>query len=153
MANTINKEMYLMLIYIIVEGIIGLIGGILLAACTKRKEGTVRRKLDNVGEITNYILLPLYVLASGDCSVLGILCHPNYDGFLGFIGWIMSIIVASVPLVSGLGLGASVALRKRGKSKLSFIVQFAGIIAVALAIVIFTAGYGRLLAPIPHPNT
>ena len=142
-----------MFIYIILEGIVGIIGGILLAACTKREEGIVRRKLDDAGVITNYILLPLYVLASGDCSVLGILCRPNHDGFLGFMGWIVSIIVASVPLVSGLSLGASVALRKRGKSKLSFIVQFAGIIAIALAIVIFTACYGRLLAPIQHPNT
>lgn len=141
-----------MLIYVIVEAVAGIIAGILLAVRTKKSENVVRCGLDKAGVITNSIFLPLYVIASPYCMILGLICRPNHKGFLGLLGWIVSIIVASAPLFCGLGLGASVALRKRGKSKLSFAAQFAGVVAIALTILIFCIFYGNLLAPLKHPN-
>ena len=73
---------------------------------------------------------------------------PGCDGFLGIIGWIVSIINASATLFCGLGLGFSVALRKKGKSKLSFAVQFAGIIGIALTIGMYMLFAGNLLKPL-----
>ena len=142
-----------MIVYILIEAVVGIVAGILLAARAKKADNVVKTKLDAVGSITNSVFLPLYVVVSPYCMVLGMLCRPNYDGFLGIVGWIVSVFVASVPMFCGLGLGGSVALRKQGRSKLSFAVQFAGVIAILLAVLIFTLLYGNLLAPLEHPNT
>jgi uncharacterized membrane protein len=70
------------------------------------------------------------------------------DGILGILGWIVAVIIASAALISGLGIGASVALRKKGKSKLSFAVQFAGVIAIALSFVLYALFVGTLISPL-----
>ena len=70
------------------------------------------------------------------------------EGFLGAIGLVLSIIASSVALFCAVGLGASVALRKKGKSKLSFAVQFAGFAGIILMLLIFFLCYGNLLATI-----
>ena len=72
--------------------------------------------------------------------------YPEYDGFLGVLGWIVCVIIAPAPLSCGLGLGFSVFLRKKGSSKLSFIMQFAGIVGCALSILLFILFYGNLLS-------
>ena len=79
---------------------------------------------------------------------LGTIANPRYDGFLGVLGWIVSIIMASAALFCGIGLGLSVAFRKKGKSKLSFAVQFAGVGSIALTFVLFFLFYGNLLRPL-----
>ena len=61
------------------------------------------------------------------------------------IALIVSIIGATGPAFCGLGLGASVALRKKGKSKLSFAVQFAGVIGIALTVGMYMLFAGNLL--------
>jgi hypothetical protein len=66
-------------------------------------------------------------------------------GILGILGWIVAIIISSVPLYCGFALSASVVLRKKGKSKLSFAVQFAGFAGAALALILFSVFYGNLL--------
>ena len=134
-----------MSMYVFIEAFIGLVAGILLAACTKKAEGVTYGKLDKAGRIANILLIPIYLIISPMYLFLGILAYPAYDGFLGFIGWIVSIICASVALFCGLGLGASVALRKKGKSKLSFAAQFAGVVAFILMFVLFLIFYGNLL--------
>ena len=121
-----------MIVYTMMEAIIGIIAGILLAACTKKAEGVVYGKLDKAGRITNIVLMILYLCCSPVCLVFGIFSAPRYGGFLGILGWIASVIIASATLVCGLGLGASVALRKKGKSKKSFIVQFAGLVSIVM---------------------
>jgi hypothetical protein len=70
-----------------------------------------------------------------------------YDGFLGVLGWIGSIIMASAALLCGIDLGLSVAFRKKGRSKLSFSVQFWGIAVIGLTVILFFLFYGNLLAP------
>ena len=59
----------------------------------------------------------MYVVASPFYLFLGMISTTDYKGFLGIVGWIVAIIIASAALFCGLGLGFSVALRKKGKSK------------------------------------
>ena len=126
-----------MFLYTTIEAIVAVIAGILIAVCTKKADGVVYGKLDKIGRITNLILLLFYAGFSFVYLFLGIIARPNYDGFLGILGWIVSVIMASTALICGIGLGLSVAFRKRGKSKLSFDIQFAGLGSIALTIILF----------------
>ena len=135
-----------MFIYIVIEGIIGLIAGLLLAVCTKKADGVVYGKLDKVCRVTNILLIPVYACLSPLYLGLGLFSYPNHDGFLGILGWIVTIINASATLFCCLGLGASVALRKKGKSKLSFAVQFAGVVGIALTVGMYCLFAGNLLS-------
>ena len=137
-----------MFLYTVVEAVIAVIAGILIAACTKRTEGVTYGKLDKIGRITNILLLLFYVGFSFFYLFLGMIANPRYDGFLGILGWIVSVIMASAALFCGIGLGLSVAFRKRGRSKLSFAVQFAGVGGIALTAGLFFLFYGNLLRPI-----
>ena len=134
-----------MFLYIIIEAFVGILAGILLAACAKKAEGVVYNRLDKVGRITNILLIPLYLYLSPIYLFVGVISWPAYDGFLGVLGWIVSIINASAALFCGLGLGFSVSLRKKGRSKLSFAVQFAGVVAIALTVGMYWLFEGNLL--------
>ena len=133
-------------VYVFIEAIVGVIAGILIAVLTKRAEGVKYGKLDKVGIVTNILLIPVYVFTFPLYLFIGLVCHPAYDGLLGILGWIVSIFCASVALFCCLGLGASVALRKKGKSILSFVVQFAGVVAFGLMFLLFALLYGNLLS-------
>ena len=137
-----------MFLYVVIEAIVALVVGILLAACTKKKDGVVYGKLDKAGQITNIILLIAYVLLLPFYGVLGMLSEAHYGGFLGILGWIVALIIGSAALFCGIGLGLSVAFRKQGKSKISFAVQFAGIGGIALSLILFFLFYGNLLSSI-----
>ena len=134
-----------MYLFAAVAAIVGLIAGIILAACAKKAEGLTYGKLDVAGVVTNIVLIPVYVGLAVFSIAISLFITPGYDGFLGILGWIVCVIIASAPLFSGLGLGFSVSLRKKGKSKQSFLVQFAGIAAFALSIILFILLYGNLL--------
>ena len=132
--------------YYAIEAVVGIILGILLAVRTKKAEGVTYGNLDRAGKTTNIILLVVYTLIAPLYLFIGALCEPVYgEGFLAVIGAILSIIASSAALFCALGLGASVALRKKGKSKLSFVVQFAGIVGIGLMFLIFLLCYGNLL--------
>lgn len=137
-----------MTVYVILEAIIGIVVGLLLAIRTKKSENVVYGKLDKVGRITNIILACAYVGFAPVYLFLGLICSPAHQGFLGIIGWVISIISGSAALISCLGLGYSVALRKKGKSNLSFAVQFVGVVAIALTIIFYIAFEGTLLVPL-----
>lgn len=134
-----------MVLYIILEALIGVCLSILLPVCTKKVEGVVYNKLDKIGQVTNVVLIPVYIGLSLFCMALSFFCYPRYEGFLGFLGWVVCIIIASAPLICGLGWGLSFALRKKGKSKPSFIAQFAGLAGCALSVLLFFLFYGNLL--------
>ena len=134
-----------MYLYTIIEAIVGIVAAILLAVCTKKDEGVVYGKLDKAGRITNILLIPVYVCLSPLYQFLGMISSPAYDGFLGILGWIVSVIIASATLFCGLGLGFSVALRKKGKSKQSFIVQFAGLAGIGLSVGLYCLLAGNLI--------
>ena len=137
-----------MFLYTAIAAIAAVIIGILIAVGTKKAEGVTYGKLDKIGRITNLLLLLLYVGSSFVYLFLGMIANPRYDGFLGILGWIVSIIMASAALFCGIGLGLSVAFRKKGKSKLSFAVQFAGVGGIALTVGLFFLFYGNLLRPL-----
>ena len=102
-------------------------------------------KLDKAGRITNILLIPIYVCFSPVYLFLGMISRPAYSGFLGILGWIVSVLIASAALFCGLGLGLSAALRKRGQSKLSFAVQFLGLLGIGASVLLYSIFEGNLL--------
>ena len=134
-----------MFLYTVIEAAVGVLAGILLAACTKKANGVVYGKLDKVGRITNILLTLVYICLSPVYLFFGMISTPSYEGFLGILGWIVSILIASDALVCGLSLGFSVALRKKGQSKKSFIVQFAGLAAIGLSVGLYCLLAGNLI--------
>jgi hypothetical protein len=137
-----------MFLYTTMEAIVAVVAGILIAACTKKADGVVYNKLDKAGRITNILLIPVYVCLAPLYMFLAMIANPRYDGLLGILGWIVAIIMGSAALFCGLGLGFSVALRKKGKAKLSFAVQFAGVGGIAITLILFFLFYGNLLRPL-----
>lgn len=134
-----------MFLYTVIEAIVGIVTGILLAVCTKKADGVVYGRLDKAGRITNILLILLYVGFSPLYLFFGMISSPRHDGFLGILGWIAAIIIASAALVCSLGLGLSAALRKKGKSKPSFAVQFAGLVGIGLSVGLYCLLAGNLL--------
>lgn len=135
-----------MYLYTIIEAIAGIAAFIFLAVRTKKADGVVYGRLDKFGIVTNILLSIVYVCISPLYLFLGMISAPDHNGFLGLLGWIVSIINASAALLCGLGLGFSVALRKKGKSKLSFAVQFVGILAIGLTVGMYCLFAGNLLS-------
>ena len=137
-----------MFLYTTIEAVVAVVAGVLIALCTKKADGVTYGKLDKIGRVTNILLLLFYVGFSYVYLLLGAIARPSYDGILGILGWVVSIIMASAALFCGIGLGLSVAFRKRGKSRLIFAVQFAGVGGIALTFILFFLFYGNLLRPL-----
>ena len=134
-----------MYIYFILAAIAGLVAGIVIAARSKKAEDVVYGALDKAGIVTNILLIPAYVIVSIFCLFIVMLGYiPDGDGILGILAWVLAIIGATGPALCGIGLGASVALRKSGKSKQSFWAQFAGVAGLAVTIVFFMLFCGNL---------
>ena len=139
----------MMYLYYLLASVAGLVAGIIIAARSKKADGVVYGALDKVGIATNILLIPVYAVLSTFFLFLVMLgMNPGGEGFIWVISLIVALIGASGTALCGLGLGASVALRKNGKSKLSFAAQFAGLIYLAIAIALFLIFYGNLLAPL-----
>ena len=134
-----------MYLYTIIEAIVGIAAFILLAVRTKKADGIVYGRLDKFGIATNILLTIFYVCISPLYLLLGMISSPDHTGFLGLLGWIVSIINASATLFCCLGLGFSVALRKKGRSKLSFAMQFAGFFGIGLTFLFYMIFTGNLL--------
>lgn len=135
-----------MFIYTCAALIAAIAAGINLAVRTKKAEDVVYTKLDKAGRITNILLLIAYICSSPMCLILAAVSGPGEGGFLSIIGWLISIIIGSFSLFCGIGLGLSVAWRKQGKSKQSFVVQFAGLIGIGLNIGLYCLFAGNLVA-------
>ena len=134
-----------MSVYIILCIIVGILSFILLGSLTKKADGLVYNNLDNAGRITNIVLTIVYVFISPLYLFIGLISYPAHEGFLGVIGWAVSILNASTALFCGLGLGLSVAWRKKGKSKLSFAIQFLGLVAIVFTVISYCVFVGNLL--------
>ena len=134
-----------MYLYFVLVAIVGLVLGIVITARSKKSEGVVYGVLDKVGITTNILLIPAYAIATIFCFYLVMLGYfPNGKGIIAFIAWLLAIIGATGPVLCGVGLGTSVSLRKKGKSKLSFAVQFAGIAGIGITILFFLLFSGNL---------
>ena len=137
-----------MFIYVLLEALAGIVGGILIAKRTKKADGVVYGKLDRAGRVTNVLLTVAYVITSPLYLLLGCLSEPDGEGLLIILGVLVSVIAASATLFCGLGLGFSVALRKKGKSALSFAVQFSGVVGILLTVVLYVVFAGSLISPL-----
>lgn len=134
-----------MFLYTILEAIFAIAAGIFIAVNTKKVSSVTYGKLDKAGRITNVLLILVYACFAPFYMFLGMISLPAHDGFLGIIGWIVAIINASAALFCALGLGFSVAWRKKGYSKLSFAVQFAGVVGIAWTVISYLVFEGNLL--------
>ena len=135
-----------MFLYTTIAALVGLIGGILLAARTKRADGVTYGKLDKAGIVTNILLTVFYTCISPFYLFLGMISDPTGDGVMWVLSLLICLLSASASLFCSLGLGFSVALRKKGKSGLSFAVQFAGVVGVALTVLLYVAFAGSLIS-------
>ena len=136
-----------MVVYTLLAAVAGVVLGIFFALSSK-KSVISYGSLDRAGRYTNIIMLMIYVTTAPAYIFLGAICEPYQEGFLGVLGWIIAVVCASPPLFCGLGLGLSVSLRKAGKSKTSFAVQFIGALSIALSVILYAVFVGSLLAPI-----
>ena len=118
----------------------------MIAARTKKADGVVYGKLDRAGQIINIVLIPVYAMLSLYTIALSLFVYPEYDGFLGILGWIVATIISSAPLFCNFALSASVVLRKKGKSKQSFAIQFLGFVGGGISILFLFLFYGNLLS-------
>ena len=134
-----------MFVYVILEALVGIIAGLVLAIRTKKDASVSYGSLDRFGKFTNILLLVVYVCASPLYMFIGMICAPAQDGVLGILGWIISIVCASAAFFCFLGLGLSVMWRKQGKSGKSFAVQFMGVISIALTVALYLIFEGTLL--------
>ena len=137
-----------MFVYVVLEALIGIIAGIMIAKRTKKADGVIYGKLDRAGRITNLLLAVIYTLASPLYLFLGMISEPAGEGLLMILGVLVSVIVASAALLCSLGLGLSVAFRKKGKRGLSFAVQFVGVLGIALTVLVYAAFVGSLITPL-----
>lgn len=135
-----------MFLYTILEALVGIIAGILIAKCTRKYSYVTYGFFDNLTRVTNVILLIAYVCLSPFYMFIGMICSPAHDGILGLVGWIVSIICASSALFCGLGIGLSVSLRKKGDTGLSFLAQFIGAISIGVTVLCYMLFEGNLLA-------
>ena len=132
-------------LYTVIVAIAATVAGLFIALRRKKAAHVTYGKLDRIGQITNILLLLVYLYLSPLYLFLGMISNPGHDGFLGILGWIVSFIIASASLFCGIGLGLSVAFRKQGKSKLSFAVQFAGVFGIGLTVLLYYIFTGNLL--------
>ena len=137
-----------MFLYTVIEAVAAVITGIVIAVCAKKTDGVTYGKLDKLGRVTNILLSLIYIVSSPLYLFLGMIATPRYDGILGVLGWIVAVAMASAAVPCWLGIGFSVALRKKGRSKLSFAVQFAGLMGIGLTLLLFLVFYGNLLRPL-----
>ena len=138
-----------MFLYTIFAAIAGIITGILLAACTKKAEGVTYGVFDKIGKIFNIVLIPIYAVSTPLYMFISMLCEPNFESPFGILGLIVSCFIGAAPFFAALGLGVSAVLRKKGKSKLSFVIQFLGAFCMICAFILFCVCYGSLF---PHIN-
>ena len=137
-----------MFLYTSIEAAVAVIAGIFLAVCTKKAADVTYTKLDKAGRITNILLIPVYVCLAPLYLFLGMIASPRYDGLLGILGWIVAIIMGSAALFSALVWGSPWHCAKKGRSKPSFAVQFAGVLGIAIDLILFFLFYGDLLRPL-----
>ena len=102
-----------MYLYTVIEAVIAVIAGIFIAVCTKRSDDVVYGKLDKIGHVTNVLLMLVYICLSPLYLFIGAIANPRYDGFLGILGWIVAIIMASAALSCGIGRALPVICRVR----------------------------------------
>ena len=70
-----------MVIYVFLEALVGIVAGILIAACTKRSKEISYGTLDKIGIATNILLIPIYSFVSLFSMFIGMISEPRGEGF------------------------------------------------------------------------
>ena len=137
-----------MFLYTVLAALSGVAAGILFTVFTKKRSNVKYGVIDKIGIGTNIGLAAVYTCLSPFYMFIGMISTAHQDGFMGLIGWIVSVIVASAALFAGLGIGLSVALRKMGMKVLSFIIQFSGVLAIVNTFLFYFTFVGTLISPL-----
>ena len=136
-----------MFYYCVLAVLASIVAGIIIAARTKKAEGIEYGILDKIGIATNILLIPVYAIVSLFFIALIMLgMNPDGDGLIGVISVIVCVIGSTGPALWGLGLGASVAWRKKGKRVMSFLAQFAGVVGFGITLLFFVLFENTLFA-------
>ena len=136
-----------MFLYYALAVIACIVAGVIIAVRSRKAEGVSYGVLDKVGIVTNILLIPAYIVVSVFCLFLVMLgMNPDGEGFMLVVSVLVSAITSTSSAIWGLGLGASVALRRKGKSKLSFWVQFAGVAGLAFFMLLYVLVADTLFA-------
>ena len=80
-----------MYVYTLSTAVVAIIAGLIIAICTGKEDYVIYGKLDKAWQIMNIIMRFIYLLLSPLYLFLGIISSPKYDGFLGIIGWFISV--------------------------------------------------------------
>ena len=134
-----------MAIYVLAEALIGVIAAIIIVVKTE-KTNPEYGKLDRIGRVTNVLLCIVYANLAPAYLLIGALSDPVEEGFLWVLGLIVGVIISSASMFCSIGIGLSVALRKKGESIPSFISQFVGLAAIGIAILLYGLCTGNILA-------
>lgn len=138
----------LSLLISILATILGCAIGLGLAIAARKVKGPVGDSLESATKICNVLLLAVYAMASPIIWFLGLVSEAYQEGFWGVIGWVIAAVIWIAPLFFGLGLGLSVWLRKKGRSVAAFVIQFAGVMAIAASFLLYAIFVGSLLTPL-----
>jgi hypothetical protein len=114
----------------------GIAVGIWLVVRAKKGETAVPTVLDKVSWVTNIIMIPVYFIFSMLMLLMASITEASYGSGIvqEIFARIFSCIIAATPIYCGIALGMSVALRKKGRSRAGFFVQFAGFIGIILLV-------------------
>jgi len=115
----------------------GIIVGLIIVFCNRKKDNITYKLLDKISIGTNIVLVPLYLVLSFLIAFLASIPDPEHSGFLGILGWIGAVLIAAAPVGFGAAIGASTALRRKGKTVAGFLMQFAGLVAFGLSLLLF----------------
>ena len=139
-----------MIIYMLLVTIAGILVARLIATRTGKAAVNIEyTELDSIGRITNVLLSVAYICLAPFYMIIGFLSYPGEEeGILCVLGWIVTVIISSASFFAALGIGLSVFYRKRGKSKLSFAIQFLGLVSIGLSVLLFVIFYDNLLMSI-----
>ena len=74
-----------MFVYVVLEALVGIVVGIVLAAHTKKVEGVTYGKLDKAGRTTNILLTILYGCLSPVYLFFCMISSPRYEGLLDIL--------------------------------------------------------------------
>ena len=104
-----------MFLYYALAVIACIVAGVIIAVRSRKAEGVSYGVLDKVGIVTNILLIPAYIVVSFFCLFLVMLgMNPDGEGFMLVVIVLVSAITYTSSAIWGLGLGASVALRRKG---------------------------------------
>ncbi|MBQ8541777.1 MAG: hypothetical protein IJ435_09955 [Clostridia bacterium] len=117
---------------------------LIIALIIPKKKGYEYTKLDKTGFMLNVILSAIYVPMS-IAGVFTVFFSDNTSGFSEVKMNLLYVVImmgSSTPIVSIASIFSSIVLRNRGKSKLSFAVQFLPIaLFIIMLITMFVMAY------------